>query len=82
MDLITTLAGSMIEGFFPKGWDLAKIDRLAATSPAELARREAWWNPQFEPVACANYEDFDTYMGHEIAREIQLARQAGRPLAL
>jgi glucosamine-6-phosphate deaminase len=27
-------------------------------------------------------EDFDTCLGHEIAREIYLARQAGRPLAL
>jgi glucosamine-6-phosphate deaminase len=82
MNLITTLAGSMIEGFFPKGWDLAKIDRLAAAPPAELGRREAWWNAHFEPMACASYEDFDTLMGHEIAREIQLSMQAGRPLAM
>ena len=46
-----------------------------------MAAREPWWHPQFEPVACASFEDFDTYMGHEIAREIQLARQAGRPIA-
>ena len=26
MNLITTYAGSMMEGFLPKGWDLAKID--------------------------------------------------------
>jgi glucosamine-6-phosphate deaminase len=82
MDLITTYAGSMMEGFLPAGWDLAKIDRLAAAPPADLVRREPWWNPQFEPVACASLADFETYMGHEIAREIQLARQAGRPLAL
>ena len=36
----------------------------------------------FEPVACATLADFDTYMGHEIAREIQLAGQEGRPLVL
>jgi glucosamine-6-phosphate deaminase len=72
----------MMDGFLPAGWDLKKIDRLAATDPAEVARREGWWHPQFEPVACASFEDFDTYLGHEIAREVQLARQAGRPLAL
>jgi glucosamine-6-phosphate deaminase len=82
MNLITTLAGSMMEGFLPAGWDLKKIDALAAADPADLAKREAWWHPQFEPVGCASVEDFDTYLGHEIAREIQLARQAGRPLAL
>jgi glucosamine-6-phosphate deaminase len=82
MDLISTLPGSLMEGFLPAGWDLAKIDRLAATPQADVPRREAWWHPQFEPVACASSADFNTCMGHEIAREIQLARQAGRPLAL
>jgi glucosamine-6-phosphate deaminase len=82
MDLLTTIAGSMMEGFLPKGWDLRKIDRLAASPPGEVPKREAWWHPQFEPVACASLADFDTYMGHEIAREVQLSRQAGRPLAL
>jgi glucosamine-6-phosphate deaminase len=82
MNLMTTFAGSMMEGFLPKGWDLAKIDRLAASSPAELTRRETWWHPQFEPVACNSFEDFDTFMGHEIAREIQLTRQASRQLAI
>ena len=82
MDLLSTLRGSLMEGFLPKGWDLAEIDRLAASASAEVPRREAWWHPQFEPVACAALADFDTYMGHEIAREVQLARQAARPLAL
>jgi glucosamine-6-phosphate deaminase len=81
MDLMTTLPGSMMEGFLPAGWDLQKIDNLAATPPEMIANREPWWHPRFEPVPCATFEDFDTYMGHEIAREIQLARQAGHPLA-
>ena len=81
MDLISTLAGSMMENYFPKGWDLAKIDRLAAAPPAKLNERQPWWNPKFEPVACASFEDFDTFMGHEIALEIQRARQAGHPVA-
>jgi glucosamine-6-phosphate deaminase len=81
MDLLSTLSGSMMEGFFPAGWDLAKIDRLAASAPESVSVREPWWDANFEPVACATIEDFDTYMGHEIAREIQLARQAGRAIA-
>jgi glucosamine-6-phosphate deaminase len=81
MDLMTTLPGSMMEGFFPAGWDLAKIDRLADAPAEAIAKREPWWHPRFEPVACSTFEDFDTFMGHEIAREIQLARQAGQPVA-
>src|SRR5262245_53395520 len=82
MNLLTTLAGSLMEGFFPKGWNLEKIDRLAAASPEELTRRESWWHAGFEPVACASYEDFDTFMGHEIALEIQRTGREGRPLIL
>ncbi len=81
MDLITTIRCSMMEGFFPAGWDLAKIDRLAGLSPGRLHDRQPWWHTQFEPVACASFEDFDTFMGHEIAREVQLARQANRSIA-
>lgn len=82
MNLLSTLQNSLMANFLPAGWDLGKIDRLAGTSPEELLQRESWWHPQFEPVGCASYEDFDTFMGHEIAREIQLAGQQGRPLAL
>jgi glucosamine-6-phosphate deaminase len=82
MDLLSTYRGSLMEGFLPAGWDLAKIDCLGELSGFDLLKRRQWWHPQFEPVCCANYADFDTFMGHEIAREIQLARQAGRSLAL
>ena len=82
MNLLTTIAGSMMEGFLPKGWDLAKIDRLAARGPDEVPRREKWWHADFEPILCLNYADFDTYMGHEIAREIQTTHEKGQPLAI
>ncbi len=81
MDLMTTLPGSLMEGFLPAGWDLAKIDRLAALRPDQAVARRPWWHPQFEPVGCASVEDFDTYMGHEIALEIQRTSQAGRQIA-
>jgi glucosamine-6-phosphate deaminase len=82
MNLLTTLSGSLMEGFLPAGWDLARIDRLGGLAEAEMTRRARWWHPEFEPVGCGSVADFDTYMGHEIAREIQRARQACQPLAL
>jgi glucosamine-6-phosphate deaminase len=81
MDLISTIAGSLMEDFLPRGWDLKRIDQLGAQGPEQVAQRQPWWHPQFEPTPCASVEDFDTFMGHEIAREIQLARQAGRSIA-
>lgn len=80
MNLLTTLRGSMMEGFFPAGWDLAKIDRLGEMAHADMVKPCSWWHPHFEPVACQSLEDFDTFMGHEIAREIQNARDHGRPV--
>jgi glucosamine-6-phosphate deaminase len=82
MNLLSTLSGSLMEGFLPSGWDLARIDGLAALARAEMLKPAAWWNARFQPVGCASLADFDTFMGHEIAREIQETHQAGRPLAL
>ncbi len=81
MNLMTTIKGSLLEGFFPAGWDLEKFDRICSRPPAAVAKRETWWNPKFEPVACQSLGDFDAMMGHEIAWEIKKARDAGRPLA-
>src|SRR6516162_6763853 len=50
MNLLTTLSGSMMEGFLPAGWDLARIDELASQPMSELGRREPWWHRDFEPV--------------------------------
>jgi glucosamine-6-phosphate deaminase len=82
MNLLSTIRGSSLEGFFPAGWDLARIDQLAGRPPQELVSREPWWHPEFEPVPCASIADFDTYMGHEIARAVQRTKSAGKPLIL
>jgi glucosamine-6-phosphate deaminase len=82
MNLLTTFRGSMMEGFLPAGWDLEKIDQLGALAGPELLRRRTWWHPQFEPIACTSLADFDTYMGHEIAREIQQTGRDGQPLII
>jgi glucosamine-6-phosphate deaminase len=82
MNLLTTFRGSMMEGFLPAGWNLEKIDQLADAAGPKLVERCSWWHPKFEPIACGSLADFDTYMGHEIAREIQLTKQANRPLAM
>src|SRR5579871_2834569 len=82
MDLVSTLPGSMMEGFLPVGWDLPAIDRLGALDGAELLKRQPWWDASFEPVACRSIDDLNVCMGHEIAREITAARQANRPIIL
>lgn len=82
MNLLTTFAGSMMEGFLPKGWDLAKIDACASHPPEAITERRPWWHPDFHPVPCASIADFDVMLGHEIALTIRRARDDGRALAL
>jgi glucosamine-6-phosphate deaminase len=82
MNLLTTFSGSMMEGFLPRGWDLARIDACCAQPPESIGRRQPWWHADFEPVACGSVADFDVMLGHEIAQAIRRARQQGRESAL
>ena len=82
MDLLSTIGGSMMEGFFPAGWDLKRIDACVDDDPSTITRRQKYWHPKFEPIACHSQEDFDTLMGHEIAMTIKRARDAGHEAVL
>lgn len=82
MDLLTTISDSLMEGFFPAGWDLKKIDACVDPDPATIGKRQKWWHRGFEPVPCSSYADFDTMMGHEIALTIKRSRDAGEKLML
>lgn len=82
MDFLDTVTGSLMEGFFPKGWDLARIDACMDNPPESITEPQPFWNPEFRPIACQTLADFDVYMGHEIALRIRQAQEAGRKLAL
>ena len=82
MDLLSTLSGSLMENFFPAGWDLKKIDSCVDDDPATITQRQDWWHPGFQPVPCASLPDFDMMLGHEIAMTIRGSRDAGEQLAL
>ena len=78
MDFLSTVAGSLCENFFPKGWDIKKIDECCEKG----VTRESFWHKDFNPVECESLADFDTYMGHEIALQIKKAKDAGEKLAM
>lgn len=82
MDFLDTVNGSMLEGFYPRGWDMKKIDRCCSNPSGSVMERQSFWNERFMPVSCDILSDFDTYMGHEIALRIKLARQQGRKLSM
>ncbi len=78
MDFMSTVKGSLLENFYPNGWDMQKIDDCCEKG----VEREAFWNKDFNPVACDSLGDFETLMGHEIAMQIKKSRDAGEKLAM
>ncbi|MFG0332103.1 MAG: glucosamine-6-phosphate isomerase [Maioricimonas sp. JB049] len=82
MDLMSTLEGSLMETFFPSGWDLKKIDACVDDDPSTITDRQPWWHADFNPIPCSSLTDFDPLMGHEIAITIARAREAGEKLAM
>lgn len=82
MDFLDTLKGSMLEGFYPEGWDLRKMDLCCTNAEDEITKRQEFWNPDFKPVLCQNIYDFDIMLGHEIAMEIRKTKEEGRKIAM
>ncbi|MHB9031847.1 MAG: sugar phosphate isomerase family [Anaerolineae bacterium] len=80
--MLDTLKGSLLEHFYPAGWDLAKIDACCSQAPETVTQRQPFWHPGFAAVPCATLDDFAVLMGHEIALEIKKARDEGRKLIL
>lgn len=81
MDFNSTVKGSLLEGFYPEGWDFAKIDACCAHAPEKATERQAFWDKAFAPVQCDTLGEFDVKMGHEIANEIKKAKAEKRNIA-
>lgn len=80
MNLMTTLAGSLLENFFPTGWDLAKLDACCSHPPEAISQRQPFWHADFQPMPCASLADFEVLMGHEIAMTFRRHRERGEKL--
>lgn len=82
MNFMQTVKGSILEGFYPAGWDMEAIDRCCANPPEAIGERQPFWNEQFQPVSCEEVQELNVKMGHEIALQIKKSRDEGRKLAL
>ena len=81
MDFNSTVKGSLLEGFYPKGWDFERIDECCNHKPNEITERQAFWNDKFNPEQCDTLAEFNVKMGHEIANEIKKANEENRKIA-
>ena len=80
MNFNSTVKGSALENFYPAGWDFEKIDACIG-NPDTITNPQPHWNKNFTPVCCENLNEFETYMGHEIALEIANAKKRGEKIA-
>ena len=55
MDFMSTVKGSLLEGFYPEGWDMKKIDECCEKG----VKREDFWNKKFKPIACEDVAELD-----------------------
>lgn len=82
LTLLNTIKGSLIEGFYPQGWDLKKIDKCCSLGFDKATKPAKFWNKDFKPVAVSSVDDMDQKMGNAIADEIESTRKQGRNLAI
>jgi glucosamine-6-phosphate deaminase len=82
ISMLTTIKGSLLERFYPKGWNLKKIDACCAMNLEQLVAHKRSWHAGFEPAAVESVDEMDRRMGEAIADQIEATRREGRRLAI
>lgn len=82
INFFSTVKGSLLEGFYPAGWDMERLDACCLSGVEDALTRQPHWHEDFEPIPCDSVEDFNMMLGHEIAMEIKRTRAEGRKLAM
>jgi glucosamine-6-phosphate deaminase len=82
INLLTTLQGSLLENFYPRGWDLKRIDDCCGMGLKKITARAQHWNKDFKPVVVKDVKEMDRKMGDAIADQIQQTRKRGQKLAI
>lgn len=80
--MLTTIRGSLLEKFYPAGWNLRKMDLCCALGLRGVMRRARFWHESFNPQPVADVAEMDRLMGEEIAGQIIATRGEGRRLIL
>ena len=82
INFLTTYKGSLLENFYPAGWDFKKIDRCCGLGPQALLKPARFWDKGFKPVPVKDVAEMDRRMGEAIADQIEQAARKGHELAL
>jgi len=82
LTMLNTIKGSLIDGFYPRGWDLRRIDRCCGMGLKKVTTPARHWDKDFKPVAVGSVDEMDRRMGDAIADEIEQTRKESRKLAI
>jgi glucosamine-6-phosphate deaminase len=82
ISMLTTIKGSLLENFYPRGWNLGKNDACCQITLKQLTGKKRHWASDFKPVPVNDVADMDRRMGNAIADEIEQSRRDGRELAI
>jgi len=76
--LLTTIEGSMMEGFPPQVGDLGRSTRVCSNRAGVDLRAARLVHPRIRARCLAGRSDFDVMLGHEIAPTIRRGSNEGR----
>src|SRR5215212_4045760 len=82
LSMLTTLKGSLLEDFYPRGWDLKKIDACCEMNLKQLTTPKKSWSNDLKPVPVDSVAAMDEQMGHAIADQIESTRRSKQKLAI
>jgi glucosamine-6-phosphate deaminase len=79
LNMMNTIRGSRLEGFYPRGWDLKRIDACCAMTLKQLTAPAKHWHRDFKAIPV---DAISEPMGNAIAVEIERTRHRGQKLAI
>lgn len=82
LDFANTVKGSLLEGFYPTGWDYQKIDQCCDLGLEGVTKRASFWHDEFAPEPVASLQKMEQRMGEEIAQVIMDTRTNNQQLAI
>lgn len=82
LDMMNTISGSLLENFYPRGWDLKRIDAFCAMGIKKVTARAKHWDAEFRPVVVKDVHEMDRRMGDAIADQIEQTRRKSQQLAI
>src|SRR5437660_6758547 len=79
LTMLNTIRGSRLDGFYPRGWNLRRIDRCCGMNLRQLTTPARHWHQDFRATSVA---EIGTPMGDAIADVIESTRRQRRKLAI